>query len=71
MMAISYKKLWKILIDKDMKKKDLQRVAGISSATVTKLGKNENVNTEILQKICIALECDISDIMEILLDNTD
>lgn len=71
MMAISYKKLWKILIDKDMKKKDLQRVAGISSATVTKLGKNENVNTEILQRICIALECDISDIMEILLDNTD
>ena len=70
-MAVSYKKLWKILIDKDMKKKDLQRVAGISSATVTKLGKNENVNTEILQKICIALECDISDIMEILLDNTD
>jgi DNA-binding Xre family transcriptional regulator len=70
-MAISYKKLWKMLIDKDMKKKDLQRTAGISSATVTKLGKNENVNTEILQKICIALECDISDIMEILLDKTD
>jgi len=60
-----------MLIDKDMKKKDLQRTAGISSATVTKLGKNENVNTEILQKICIALECDISDIMEILLDKTD
>ena len=64
-MAISYKKLWKLLIDKDMKKKDLQRVAGISSASVTKLGKNENVNTEILQKICTALNCDISDIMEI------
>ena len=67
-MAISYKKLWKLLIDKDMKKKDLQRVAGISSASVTKLGKNENVNTEILQKICVALECDISDIMEMLPD---
>ena len=65
-MAISYKKLWKLLIDKDMKKKDLQRVACISSATVTKLGKNENVNTEILQKICTALECDISDIMELM-----
>lgn len=65
-MAISYKKLWKLLIDKDMKKKDLQRVAGISSASVTKLGKNENVNTEILQKICTALNCDISDIMEIV-----
>lgn len=68
-MAISYKKLWKLLIDKDMKKKDLQRVAGISSASVTKLGKNENVNTEILQKICTALNCDISDIMEITQEN--
>ena len=65
-MAISYKKLWKLLIDKDMKKKDLQRVAGISSASVTKLSKNENVNTEILQKICTALDCDISDIMEMM-----
>ncbi len=63
-MAISYKKLWKLLIDKDLKKKDLQRLAGISSASVTKLGKNENVNTEILAKICIALNCDIADIME-------
>lgn len=63
-MAISYKKLWKLLIDKDMKKKDLQKVAGISAASVTKLGKNENVNTEIIEKICIALQCDVSDIME-------
>jgi len=47
-----------------MKKKDLQKLAGISSATVTKLGKNENGSTEILQKLCIALECDICDIME-------
>lgn len=68
-MAISYKKLWKLLIDKDMKKKDLQRLAGVSSASITKLGKNENVNTEILQKICTALSCDISDIMEMLPDN--
>ncbi len=67
-MAISYKKLWKLLIDKDMMKKDLQRLAGISSASITKLGKNENVNTEILQKICTALECDISDIMEMVPD---
>lgn len=65
-MTISYKKLWKLLIDKDMKKKDLQRVAGISSASVTKLGKNENVNTGILQKICVSLNCDISDIMEMM-----
>lgn len=52
-----------------MKKKDLQKAAGISSASITKLGKNENVNTEILQKICIALECDISDIMEMIPDD--
>lgn len=70
-MAISYKKLWKLLIDKDMKKKDLQQVAGISSASVTKLSKNENVNTEILQKICVSLECDICDIMEIAKDDSD
>ena len=49
-MTISYKKLWKLLIDKDMKKKDLQQLAGISAASVTKLGKNENVNTEIDRK---------------------
>ncbi|KRQ87086.1 hypothetical protein ABG79_00884 [Caloramator mitchellensis] len=68
-MAISYKKLWELLIDRDMKKKDLQKIAGISSATITKLGKNENVNTEVLEKICRALECDISNIMEIIPDN--
>ncbi len=65
-MAISYKKLWKLLIDKDMKKKDLQIAAGISSASIAKLGKNENVNTDILIKICTALDCDIADIMEIV-----
>ncbi len=65
-MAISYKKLWKLLIDKDMKKKDLQQLAGISAASITKLGKNENVNTEIIEKVCIALRCDVSDIMEIV-----
>jgi DNA-binding Xre family transcriptional regulator len=70
-MAISYKKLWKLLIDKDMKKKDLQRASGISSASITKLGKNENVNTEILQKICVALRCDIGDIMEIVIDGNN
>ena len=63
-MAISYKKLWKLLIDKDLKKKDLQKLAGVSSASITKLGKNENVNTDILEKICKALSCDIADIME-------
>lgn len=63
-MSISYKKLWKLLIDRDMKKKDLQKLAGISSASITKLGKNENVNTETIEKICIALKCDVCDIME-------
>lgn len=63
-MAISYKKLWKLLIDKNMKKKDLQKLAGISSSTVTKLSKNENVSTRVLQKVCLALHCDICDIVE-------
>lgn len=63
-MAISYNKLWKLLIDKKMKKKDLQYLSGVSSATITKLGRDENVNTEILQKICTALNCNIGDIME-------
>ncbi len=67
-MAISYKRLWKLLIDRDLKKKDLPSLAGISSASVTKLGNNENVNTEILEKICRALDCDISDIMEMTED---
>lgn len=68
-MTISYKKLWKLLIDKDMKKKDFQKAAGISAASITKLGKNENVNTEIIEKICVALQCDVSDIMEMVEDN--
>ena len=64
-MAISYKNLWKLLIDRDMKKKDLQELAGISAASITKLGKNENVTTDVLVKICTALQCDIGDIMEL------
>jgi putative transcriptional regulator len=69
-MSISYKKLWKLLIDRDMKKKDLREASGISTASMAKLGKNENVNTEILIKVCKALNCDISDIMEIV-DNSN
>ena len=65
-MAVSYKKLWKLLIDKDMKKKDLCAQAGISAASVTKMGKNGHVTTEVLLKICTALDCRIEDIMEIL-----
>ena len=66
-MAISYKKLWKLLIDRDMKKKDLVSLAGISQSSITKMGKNENVNTDVLVRICKALNCDIGDIAEILL----
>ena len=65
MRHISYRKLWKKLIDLDMKKKVLAQKAKISPTSVAKLAKNENVNTDILLKICVALECDISDIMEI------
>ena len=65
-MEVSYKKLWKLLIDKDMKKKDLQQAAGVSSALIAKMGRNENVSTDSLVKICTALKCDIGDIMEIV-----
>lgn len=68
-MALSYKKLWKLLIDRDLKRKDLCQIAGISASSITKLGKNENVNTEILVRICKALDCDVSDIMEITPDD--
>ncbi len=63
---ISYKKLWKLLIDKDMNKQDLMAVTGISTTTITKLNKGRNVNTDILVRICNALKCDVSDIMEII-----
>lgn len=66
-MAISYKKLWKLLIDRDMKKKELAELSGISQSSVTKMGKNENVNTDVLVRICLALNCDIGDIAEIIL----
>ena len=65
-MEVSYKKLWKILIDKDMKKKDLQAAAGIRWASVTKLSKGETVSMEVLMKICKTLNCDIGDIMELI-----
>lgn len=65
-MEVSYKKLWKLLIDKDMKKKDLQAEAGISWSSVTKLSKGETVSMEVLMKVCKALNCDIGDIMELI-----
>lgn len=63
-MTVSYKKLWKLLIDKDMKKKDLRSLTGVSTTTMSRLAKDENVSTEILAKICAALNCDVGDIME-------
>lgn len=65
-MIITYKKLWKLLIDKDMTKGDLSRAADVSASTISKLAKGENVNTEILQKICNTLKCNTSDIMEMV-----
>lgn len=65
-MEVSYKKLWKLLIDKDMKKKDLLATAGISWSSVTKLSKGETVSMEVLMKICKALDCNIGDIMDLI-----
>lgn len=67
-MAVSYKKLWKLLIDKDMKKKDLREAANISPSLIAKMGRNENVTTEVLSRICAALKCDVGDIMEMVED---
>lgn len=70
-MAASYKKLFKLLIDRNMKKKELAEKAGVSIATITKMGKDgTSVNSDILVKICTALECTIDDIMEIVSDGT-
>lgn len=71
MSTVCYKKLWKLLIDKDMKKKDLRKATGISTASMAKLSKNENLTTDILLRICDALKCDISDIMEVSFDGEE
>lgn len=65
-MKLSYNKLWKLLIDKNLNKQDLIKLAGVRSSSVAKLGKGENVNTNTLLKICKTLDCDISDIVEII-----
>ncbi len=71
MSTVSYKKLWKLLIDKNMKKKDLREATGISTSSMAKLSKNENITTDVLLRICDALKCDITDIMEISLADED
>ena len=65
-MVISYKKLWKLLIDKELKKQDLRSLAHLSSSTIAKLNRGENTSTAVLLKICTALHCDVSDIMEVV-----
>lgn len=67
-MRMSYNRLWKLLIDKNMKKSDLRKVAGVSSSSLAKLGKGENVTTDVILKICVALDCRVEDIMEIIND---
>lgn len=67
-MKVSYKKLWKLLIDRDMKKRDLQELAGISSSSIAKLSKNNYVSMDVLVKVCTALNVDFSDVIEIVSD---
>jgi len=67
-MHISYNKLWKLLIDKGMNKQDLKKLTGLSSSSIAKLGKGKNITTEVLVKICIALDCDIIEILELVSD---
>lgn len=67
-MAVSYKKLWHLLLDRNMNKSDLERMSGISHYSITKMGKDQDVTTEILSKICNTLDCKIDDILEIIND---
>lgn len=67
-MRISYNKLWKMLIDENMKKSDLKEKAGISSASIAKLGKGDNITTDVLLRICEAMDCHLDDIMETMED---
>ena len=70
-MRVSYKKLWKLLIDKNMIKKQLREQAGLTTNVIAKLGKDENVSTEVLCKICKALDCGLDDIIEIIPDEEE
>lgn len=70
-MTVSYKKLWKLPIDRDMMKKDLREKAGLTTNAIAKLGKNENVSTEVFCKICDALNCEVDDIVDFIPDSDD
>ncbi len=67
--TICYNRLWKLLIDRNMKRRDLKEVSGISTASIAKLGKGDNITTSVLLKICNSLDCDLSDIMELVEEN--
>jgi DNA-binding Xre family transcriptional regulator len=71
LMDVSYKKLWKLLIDRDLKKRYLQETAKLSASTMSKLNKGQNIQTDVLVRICRALKCDIADIMEVLPESTN
>lgn len=66
-MTISYEKLWTMLSDRNMKRKDLMALSGVSQSSITKLGHNANVNMDVLVRICVALHCDLGDIAEVIL----
>ena len=68
-MAVTYKKLWHILLDRDMKKKDLQESAQLTAYAMNKLSRDEAVTTDVLAKVCRALKCTVDDIMEVLPEN--
>lgn len=70
-MAVSYKKLWHLLLDRDMKKKDLESLAGVNHYTMRKLSRNENVTTDIIGRICVALDCKVEDIMDFIQENDE
>ena len=70
-MTVSYKKLWKLLIDKDLMKKDLRAMTGVSTTTMSRLSKDENVSMDVIEKICTVLNCDVGDIMEFVPDKKE
>ena len=70
-ISLSYNRLWKLLIDRGMTKQDLRKITGLSSASIAKLGKGQNVNTDVLIRICNALNCDLHDIVETVHDENN
>ena len=70
-ISLSYNRLWKLLIDRGMTKQDLRKITGLSSALIAKLGKGQNVNTDVLIRICNALNCDLHDIVETVHDENN